>query len=205
MNTTKLNQEVLETNITQAYEIAKQQGFYPDNTNISHELMMIIMEMGEVVQADRKNRHGQMETYNAQLQETSDKVAYEEHLENTVESEMADVAIRIMSLVGYLEMQPHRQHVNFFDDETINKTINYHHFIIKKAHETIPLYLFRMVQEITYSALEVSPYWLLAGKLQNILCNIYAFAIYQNIDLLEHIRLKMQYNEGREYKHGYKY
>lgn len=41
--------------------------------------------------------------------------------------------------------------------------------------------------------------------LQEILMDIFAIAHCNNINLMEHIRLKMKYNETRPYLHGYKY
>ena len=50
-----------------------------------------------------------------------------------------------------------------------------------------------------------SSYWFVSKTLQNILMRTFAIAHNHNIDLMEHIKLKMQYNESRPYLHGCKY
>ena len=49
--------EELEVLSRQAYESAKNKGFYPKDVNTAFLLMFIIVEMSEVLQADRKGRH----------------------------------------------------------------------------------------------------------------------------------------------------
>lgn len=63
--------------------------------------MFIIVEMSEVLQADRKGRHGSIEDYESEIEMGRDiPTAYKNTLEDTVESEFADIAIRILSLLG---------------------------------------------------------------------------------------------------------
>ena len=94
---TKKDLEVLSK---QAYESAKDKGFYP-GTGTTFHLMFIIVEMCEVLQADRKDRHGSIEDYKSDIEMGSDiPTAYRNTLEGTVESEFADIAIRILSLLG---------------------------------------------------------------------------------------------------------
>ena len=58
---------------------------------------------------------------------------------------------------------------------------------------------------ITKEDLDDSPNWYLVKHLQEILVDIFAIAHSNNINLMEHIRLKMKYNKPRPYLHGYKY
>lgn len=89
-----------------AYLNAQRHGFYPDNTDITTALMLIITEMAEAVQADRHNRHGSIEDYESEIQMGRDiPTAYKNTLEGTVESEFADVGIRILSLLGWMDIK----------------------------------------------------------------------------------------------------
>ena len=49
--------EELEVLSKQAYESAKNKGFYQKDVNTAFLLMFIIVEMSEVLQADRKNKN----------------------------------------------------------------------------------------------------------------------------------------------------
>lgn len=87
-----------------AFLNAQRHGFYPEDTDISTALMLIITEMSEAVQADRHNHHGSIEDYKSEIQMGRDiPTAYENSLEGTVESEFADVGIRILSLLGWMD------------------------------------------------------------------------------------------------------
>ena len=95
--------EELEVLSKQAYESAKNKGFYPKDVNTAFLLMFIIVEMSEVLQADRKGRHGSIEDYENEIEMGRDMpTAYKNTLEGTVESEFADIAIRILSLLGWI-------------------------------------------------------------------------------------------------------
>lgn len=62
---TKKDLEVLSK---QAFESANNKGFYP-GTGTTFHLMFIIVEMSEVLQADRKDRHGVVVTLSQSLQQ----------------------------------------------------------------------------------------------------------------------------------------
>ena len=77
----------------QAFESANNKGFYP-GTGTTFHLMFIIVEMSEVLQADRKDRHGSIEDYESEIEMGRDiPTAYRNTLEGTVESEFADIVL----------------------------------------------------------------------------------------------------------------
>lgn len=97
-----ITKEDLEVLSKQAFESAKSKGFYSETgIDTTFYLMFIIVEMSEALQADRKNRHGSIEDYEIEIEMDRDfPTAYRNTLEGTVESEFADIAIRILSLLG---------------------------------------------------------------------------------------------------------
>lgn len=196
----KLTSEVLKTLTQKAYETAKKQGFYPENTSIPHCLMMIITEMGETIQADRKGKHGAIKDYEAWI-DTSSEHAYENTLADTMESELADVAIRIMSLVGYLINEKKQGRI------VTDEIFYYNYDFCKECYlkDSLTEDLFFLIQVIVGNDIAHAPTWLVVLKLQEVLAYLFALAHRRDIDILEHIKLKMQFNECREYKHGYKY
>ena len=193
---TKKDLEVLSK---QAYESAKNKGFYP-GTGTTFHLMFIIVEMSEVLQADRKDRHGSIEDYESEIEMGRDiPTAYRNTLEGTVESEFADIAIRILSLLGSIMDS---EKVYIMEDEELIDEYKLAEFIF--GFDLVED-LYRIIEKIGVCDLDNSPNWYLVKHLQEILVDIFAIAHSNNINMMEHIRLKMKYNETRPYLHGYKY
>ena len=193
---TKKDLEVLSK---QAYESAKNKGFYP-GTDTTFHLMLIIVAMSEVLQSDRKDRHGSIEDYESEIEMGRDiPTAYRNTLEGTVESEFADIAIRILSLLGSIMDS---EKVYIMEDEELIDEYKLAEFIF--GFDLVED-LYKLIEKIGVCDLDDSPNWYLVKHLQEILVDIFAIAHSNNINLMEHIRLKMKYNETRPYLHGYKY
>lgn len=196
-----ITKEDLEVLSKQAFESAKSKGFYSDTgIDITFYLMFIIVEMSEALQADRKDRHGSIEDYESEIEMGRDiPTAYKNTLEGTVESEFADIAIRILSLLGSIMDS---EKAEFMEDEDLIDEYKLAEFIygLDLVED-----LYRLIEKMGVCDLNDSPNWYLAKHLQKILMDIFAIAHCNNINLMEHIRLKMKYNETRPHLHGYKY
>lgn len=190
-----------------AFKIADKYGFYPEDTDISTALMLIITEMSEAVQADRKNRHGSIEDYESEIQMGRDfPAAYKNALEGTVESEFADIAIRILSLLGWINSKTPiklKSDSILADDYGIGKIQLKVQNTINKG--SIAKDLYRLNGHFSRFVDNESCSWFVSDTLQEILMKVFAIAHNHNIDLMEHIKLKMKYNESRPYLHGCKY
>lgn len=194
-----ITKEDLEVLSKQAFESAKNKGFYP-GTGTTFHLMFIIVEMSELLQADRKDRHGSVEDYESEIEMGRDvPTAYRNTLEGTVESEFADIAIRILSLLGNIMDS---EKVDLMEDEDLIDEYKLVEFIF--GFDLVED-LYRLIEKIGVCDLDDSPNWYLVKHLQEILVDIFAIAHSNNINLMEHIKLKMKYNETRPYLHGYKY
>ena len=196
-----ITKEDLEVLSKQAYESAKSKGFYSDTgIDTTFYLMFIIVEMSEALQADRKDRHGSIEDYESEIEMGRDiPTAYKNTLEGTVESEFADIAIRMLSLLGSI-MDSAK--VELMSDEDIKDE---HALAIYTFRLDIVRDLYRIIERMGVFDLNDTPNWYLAKHLQEMLIDIFAIAHNNNINLIEHIRLKMKYNETRPHLHGYKY
>lgn len=199
MKQTPLTQQLLKQLMTKAYENAKAKGFYEPDLDINKALMLIITEMGEAIQASRHDRHGSIEGYNTYLEVSDEHTAYEESLEGTVESEFADIAIRIMSLLGWYDSQ---KVICLMNDTEIRKTEEYHKVEFEHGNYSLPDAMYLIITRMTYFPFSCSPAWMNTLRLQEILVMVFALVHIEGIDLVEHIRLKMQYNESRPYLHG---
>lgn len=196
-----ITKEDLEVLSKQAYESAKSKGFYSEaSIDITFYLMFIIVEMSEALQADRKDRHGSIEDYESEIEMGRDiPTAYKNTLEGTVESKFADIAIRMLSLLGSI-MDSAK--VELMSDEDIKDE---HALAIYTFRLDIVRDLYRIIERMGVFDLNDTPSWYLAKHLQEMLIDIFAIAHNHNINLMEHIKLKMKYNETRPYLHGYKY
>lgn len=199
MEQTPLTQQLLKQLMTKAYENAKAKGFYEPDLDINKALMLIITEMSEAIQASRHDRHGSIEGYNTYLEVSDEHTAYEESLEGTVESEFADIAIRIMSLLGWYDSQ---KVICLMNDTEIRKTEEYHKVEFEHGNYSLPDAMYLIITRMTYFPFSCSPAWMNTLRLQEILVMVFALVHIEGIDLVEHIKLKMQYNESRPYLHG---
>lgn len=198
METTPLTQQLLKQFMTKAHETAKAKGFNKPDLDINQALMLIITEIGETIQAHRHSRHGSIEDYNKWLG-VSEEQAYEESLEGTVESEFADVALRIMSLLGWYNSQ---NIICLMNDTELKKTEEFHKVEFEHGNYSLPTAMYLIITRITYFPFSCSPQWMNTLRLQDILVQVFVLAHAEGIDLVEHIKLKMQYNESRPYLHG---
>lgn len=64
---------------------------------ITQRLMLIVSELGEAMEANRKNRKASLEDFNKQFD-------FEKTIKDTFEDELADTVIRIGDLAGWLDI-----------------------------------------------------------------------------------------------------
>jgi len=82
----------------EAYTYAKKQGFHEQPTNFGESLMLIVSELSEALEADRKGKRATVKfPYNDAF---IDPKKYEKHIRGTVEEELADAIIRLCDLAG---------------------------------------------------------------------------------------------------------
>lgn len=202
-----ITQKELASLAESAFKNADKHGFYTESTEIETALMLIITEMAEAVQADRKNRHGSIEDYESEIQMGRDiPTAYKNSLEGTVESEFADIAIRILSLLGWINSKTPiklKSDSILADEYGIGKIQFKVQNTINKG--SIAKDLYRLNGRFSWFVDNESCSWFVSDTLQGILMRVFAIAHNHNIDLMEHIKLKMKYNESRPYLHGCKY
>lgn len=104
-NLNKLSREIHEGN--------KLRGFNEANENLGQNLMLIVSELAEALEADRKGRYADFRTFlactkaNDILKEDMDEYLrseFEKNIKDTLEDEIADAMIRLFSLCGALKI-----------------------------------------------------------------------------------------------------
>ena len=96
------NQDCKETDLNalrdRAFNNAKEKGFYDGELSDKHCFMMVITELAEAVQADRKDRHARVEEFREQTERGSPfQEAFGHYMEGSVECELADAFIYLLS------------------------------------------------------------------------------------------------------------
>ena len=178
MDLQKLSQE--------AFETAKAHGWHDEELPDETLLMLIITEIAEAVQADRKRLcHPDTKTYTEFINshdETAVPYAYKDYLEGYMEMELADIIVRCLdysALRGIgLDRVP-----SYVTSYCIDKSI------AKRDFPTFAYFL-------TFKAVN--------GDVTDVLARVIAYCKLKNIDIDFFVEQKMRYNKLRDYKHGNK-
>lgn len=177
--------------IGRAYATACSHGFHDVDRSDAHFMMLVISEIGEMVEADRKNRRFDMEKYRNGFD--SDKVMFEKYVKDTLEDELADVCIRIFDFCGYRRLEPVMSSKGLIEMDDNFEYIFGTMSICEQCYA-----LCNLVTDVTRFA---SP-----DEKQRALGCILSFAVSfarrHRIDLEWHIEHKMRYNENRAMRHG---
>lgn len=179
----------------EAYQNAVEHGWHDEDLSTEHFLCLVISELMEAVQAERKGKHAdriQFENYMS-LRERSDeefKYAFAHGIKDSVEDELADVCIRIFDLAGLRGVD--------FSKVSLPYAINEKH--IKELSKITFTKLCYDVIVLTgrYS----SSNFPIGVLLADILNDIYCISKIKGFDLLWHIEQKMKYNRTRPRMHG---
>lgn len=93
---------------SRCHSLAKEKGFYDDRSpKLPELLMLLVSEAGEALEADRKGKQAKLTMFEDILdrgivsQEAYQKY-FEEYIKDSVEDEIADIAIRLFDMCGYL-------------------------------------------------------------------------------------------------------
>jgi NTP pyrophosphatase (non-canonical NTP hydrolase) len=99
-NITPLN--YLNTLSKDIHEECINKGFYEDHHEIGTRLMLVVSELSEALEADRKNRHATQHIIYG-LNENFER-DFSLRVKDTFEDEIADAIIRLLDIVGYLKI-----------------------------------------------------------------------------------------------------
>ena len=185
-----------------AHSNAVNHGFWKHRLSNEHCLMLVIAEIGELVEADRNSKMADIKVYKKGI-ESSDEIAktyrhdtdiyrisrpnvvFERHIKDTVEDEFADIAIRLFDLAGALgvdfdKMQPCRYYRAY---NKFSFTEN----------------AFALCKGLSRDVIGIEK------RIQFGLRYVEDWAKTLGIDLYWHIKQKMKYNENRPSMHNKKY
>ena len=168
-----------------AHANAVEHGFWDERFSREHYLMLIMTEIGEIVEADRKGIRADYDAFTKYDERISFDENFERHIKDTVEDELADVAIRLFDLAGALGL----------DFEKM-KPCNYYRSYDKFAFTENA---FALCKGLTRESIGIEKRILFALDY----VNNWAESIY--ISLSWHVEQKMKYNASRPVRHGKAY
>lgn len=184
-----------------AYKTACEHGFHDEEMSNEHCLCLVLSELMEAVEADRKGRFAKVpvdkkgtifdeRTFHYQNKYFAEN--FKAYIKDRVEDELADAVIRLLDLAGLRNIS-----IDDFPEEAIygasescvGETFTESIYAIS----TLPI---RYFYEYDYS---------FESQIGHMLLSIFGLAKHMNIDLIWHVEQKMRYNELRENKHGKRY
>lgn len=197
-----------------AHANAVEKGFYNNKPSVESLLMLVICEVAELVEADRRGQRARIDLFDEALSEEGYlgmvesfgeeedletwregmlPIAFSEFVSDTVEDEMADIYIRLLDIAGWLEYDVDK-HVASLNDTRRQITS-------RIKHESIPEQGLLLVQIISNSCDNDEDETAVSEGLMI----VEELAKYLNIDLPLHVELKMKYEKSRERLHGKRY
>lgn len=179
-----------------AYKIDCDHGFHDKELSNEHFLSLVICELAEAIEADRKGKRFSDEDYKEYCRCQKDKFymyAFDNYIKGTVEEELADAFIRLLDLFGAREVYLNE---DAFDKLTI---VEYSVTHKRKSFTESIFHITRFICSCSGS-IERS-----AVTPEMMLLEILGFAEHLGIDLEWHVNQKMKYNQLRERMHGKKY
>ena len=183
-----------------AYQCAVVHGWHEENLSDEHFLCLVISELMEAVEADRKGKHAKVAMFkewqgnSVPLTEETRKRRFMEDFEafikGTVEEELADACIRLLDLAGLRGIS------------LSSVPFPFHHrkeYKEERSKLTFTEWVYDVIRPIARYNKDNYPIgYLFIGVLQELFCK----AEIMGFDLLWFIEQKMKYNELRPYKHG---
>lgn len=188
-----ISKEKIQELIKRAYSIAATHGFHEVDRSNAHFLMLVVSEIGEMVEADRKNMRANPKGFEKCVGLTYND-RFKNYVKDTLEDELADVVIRICDFLGTRHIEPlileetatSDVWTDIWGNESINEQCYGLTKIITRINDDTP-------SDDISRLLGASLAW------------CFDFADFHKFDLLWHVENKLGYNESRERLHGKKY
>lgn len=186
------------------YELAKEvhanavaKGFWDEKHGTNHYLMLTITELSEAVEAHRKGRIASVPDVIEDFPDKTFILSFEAHIKDTVEDELADTAIRLLDIYGYIIVN--NSETPDITERVMDNLLFARDFVGAPGEFTD--WAFAIVRDISENTTAHATLL----KVYNSLCTLLCMVEYFDIDLERHVRLKMRYNATRPRLHGKKY
>lgn len=181
-----------------AYQCAVKHGWHEEKLSNEHFICLVISELMEAVEADRKGKRAQVEKFKEWqgnsiplTEETRQRrfnEDFEAYIKGSVEDELADACIRLFDLSGLND-------------------INLGEISMDELKDSYWFPYFSFTEYMYYFTSQLcNPEEIHLRTLDNVvrctLKEILVFCVKRNIDIFWYIEQKIKYNQSRDYKHG---
>lgn len=177
----------------QAFATAKAHGWHDEEQPDEVYLMLIITEIAEAVQADRKDKHAYKDKFLASLKPDDDgemlSMLFEQYIKNSVEDELCDVIIRSLDLLAV------RNKDAYIDEYMVKYMLDF-----MESKPAFP----EVAYEMCKFAASTDESIRLSERLGCIITLVELYCKQKGIDIDFFVEQKMRYNQLMEYKHGNK-
>ena len=182
-----LNKEQLSAWAVDIYKNACEHGWHDKPLSPEHYCGLIMTEIAEAVEADRKGRRSDDAEFKRALSseakgsDFSFTACYHDYVKGSIEEEFADVVIRLLDMSRGL----YGNEMCWTDSYPLGKMYNSDKSFIENAWSFV-----RRV--LNFGTMNIS----------DSVAFMYVWSEHLGIDLDQHIEWKMMYNKIRPYKHG---
>ena len=178
-----------------AYNIACEHGFHDKEYADKHWLMLVITELSEAVEADKKDSYfdsenNDVDAFYRAVQRKGFSTAFGTYVKDTVSDEIADVVIRCLDFCGMKKFDLSETQEMIEDDKPDpcpDETD-----IMTEIMYNITSLLFNKTRKEEL-------------RVQDVIIQLFGLSEHLGIDLEWHINQKMRYNELRPILHGKEY
>ena len=189
--------------IKRAYGIAKSHGFHEKELSVEHMMMLVIGEVGEAVEADRRGKYADLSAVDSNVQAFDEWFKFA--VKDTVADELADVAIRLYDVCGTLGIEPAVIEASDENEATMARAFVDSFFdrsFVERCHALC--HILTMATNESRKEYDGSSSCL-PNVIGSALCLLDFIAKDKGVNLLKHVDLKMRYNQSRPPKHGKRY
>lgn len=184
----------------EAYQNAVEHGWHDEDLSTEHFLCLVISELMEAVQAERKGKRSDVAKFNEwqgnnipfseETRVRRFQEDFEAYIKDSVEDELSDVCIRMLDLAGLLG-------VSFLG---VKFPLKIRDEIYKyKSQKTFTEWCYDLTRFIAnYNPWHITT----LDFFVNILQEVFIMSKIKGFDLLWHIEMKMKYNRTRPRMHG---
>lgn len=180
----------------------RDKGFWEDQKSAKTRTALIVGEIFEALEADRKGRVISSEELNALFPKDAtefDIVTFENRIKDTIGDEWGDAIIRMLDChANHPEMKFFKEYSSD-DEEVVGDTLTLNNFKMLSNQLNISN-KFEFGDDVFNAAT-----LLINGQFMDFVYYSAAVAAVHGFDLVRHIELKLQYNATRAYKHGKNY
>lgn len=186
--------------IKRAHGIACAHGFHDVELSVEHCMMLVLTEVSEMVEADRRNRHCDAELFLRIIGNNGGTSCdgeiwlecFRSYVKETVEDEMADVMIRLYDMCGAFGIE-------FNDDYLGVSMVDEYNEVRGRSFTEKAFMLCGMLCSVDSGEFPLDV--VLGSALSFVEC----WAKDMGVDLVWHVENKMCYNESRSIRHGKQY